>query len=67
MYYTIYRSGFVPYIALAKRIPFVTCLLSREPGEIWFKYGETKEAALNNLKESLPGNNWVKWEREEKT
>ncbi len=63
MYYTIYESGFVPYIALAKKTPFITGLLSCEPGKVWFRYGETKEEALNNLKDSLPSNDWEKWER----
>lgn len=39
------------FIAMAKREPFVTggdCI--REPGDLWFQFGPTKEEALARLK-----------------
>ncbi len=66
MYYTVYKDV-VLYIALAKKTPFVNGYYLHEPGTVWFEYGETKEEALDNLKEELPGNDWIEWEKEEKT
>lgn len=67
MYYTIYRGSNVPYIALAKKTPFINGHYLCEPGRCWYKYGKTEEEALDNLKETLPGNDWIKWEGKERT
>ncbi len=68
MYYTIYPGDLVPYVALAKRTPFVIGQLPYEPGEVVsYAFGFTEEEALRNLKGRLPDSDWVKWEGEEKT
>ncbi len=46
-------------------MPFANGRLLSEPGEVWFEYGRTEEEALDRLKESLPGNDWVEWEKKE--
>ncbi len=65
MYYVIHKGSTVPYIALAKRTPFIEGEYITEWGVAGFEIGETKEKALNNLKNSLPGNDWVEWEKKE--
>lgn len=67
MYYTICKGGAIPYVASAKRTPFINGNPVHEPGEIQLEFGGTREEALNKLKKRLPGYNWVEWEKEEKT
>lgn len=68
MYYTIYKGSILSqHIALAKETPFIDGRYLFEPGKVWFELGDTKEEALDRLKETLPSNDWIKWEEKERT
>lgn len=53
--FRVFRSRAGSWIALAKREPFVLEEPSaiREPGDVWFEFGDTEEEALTKLKRSL--------------
>lgn len=63
MYYTSCRGGAIPYIVMAKRTPFILGDPVHEPGEMQLEFRGTREEALNKLKNRLPGNDWVEWEK----
>lgn len=64
MYYTIYISGAIPYIASAKRTPFINGDPVHKPGKIQLEFGGTREEALDKLKKRLLGYDWVEWTKD---
>jgi hypothetical protein len=41
------------WMGLAKREAFTVGVPFREPGDVWFKYGSSREDALHNIKMSV--------------
>lgn len=52
-WYTCTYQGISRWVAMAKRTPFVTGDPIREPGEVWFEFGDTEEKAMEMLVKSI--------------
>ena len=59
MIYSQVIKGVSQYVALGKYQPFerkyltVAAAIIKEPGDLYFEFGETQEQALDNLRQSM--------------
>lgn len=52
-YFWVYLGKAGQWYGLAKQEPFVNGHPLFEPGEVWFEFGETYDAALDAIKKSV--------------